>query len=220
MYNSSCRDPGEDAPGCYLDSRRRSSPTDFCTTKDAITGISSSGGGGDDNESVGGGDGDDNGADGDDNGADGDDNSGGSSSGAMGSEKFGLKLFWQKGYFWQFERFERKWCLRCRSGCRSGIELRIIDCEQISPTDFRLIQYDSTGQEAQIKVSDRNLCLEADTSNNVVFLARCDSSDAKQRFIAQGGNFLDGKRFEIVPKTKRDWCVTQVRRNANIHFLF
>ncbi|HEY9708970.1 MAG TPA: hypothetical protein V6D48_12285 [Oculatellaceae cyanobacterium] len=34
---------------------------------------------------------------------------------------FRLKMYWQQGYYWQEETFERKWCMQCRvNGCSLG----------------------------------------------------------------------------------------------------
>jgi hypothetical protein len=38
---------------------------------------------------------------------------------------FRLKMFWQKGYFWQESAKEKKWCLTCRNGCKSGSNVQI-----------------------------------------------------------------------------------------------
>jgi hypothetical protein len=40
-------------------------------------------------------------------------------------ESFRLKIFWQKGYYWQESTKERKWCLTCRNGCKSGSNVQI-----------------------------------------------------------------------------------------------
>ena len=188
------RDRGDDAPGCYLNRWRRYSRTDFCVHKDGGGGSSTGGGGSSSGGGVSGGGG-----------------------GSTGRETFALKLYWEQGYYWQEERFERKWCMRCRSGCQAYRQLRIVDCDRVRPTQWRFIHYDNKGDEVQIRIRDRPLCMEVDTRENEIFLAPCNPFEEKQRFISQGGSFYS-YRFEIVPKTKRGWCLTQVRQNG-VHLL-
>ena len=173
------RDPGDDAPGCYLDHRRRQSRADFCVRKAPPGGSSKH-----DNTDSG--------------------------SGSIGKEKFALKLYWEEGYFWQEERIHRRWCMQCaHQRCRVGNNVLIVRCHQDTPTQFRFVHYDTAGREVQIRVSDQPLCMEANAATNEIFLAACNPSEDGQRFISQGGNFLNSYRFEIVPKTKPGWCLTQ-----------
>ena len=85
------RNSGDRIPGCRTSSSTLASSMDFCVS---LTGNS-------------------------------DNNSGGSSgssgsSGSYVSSSF-LKLYWQKGYNWQDESFERRWCMKCvGSQCSEG----------------------------------------------------------------------------------------------------
>ena len=178
----------------------------------------------DDNDTNGGGDGD-GGADGGDDGDDGEDGGDGDDGKddeneapppppSTSDEEFALKLYWEKGYHWQEDRKEVRWCMRCRHTCRPCHKVRIVGCDwggDSPPTDFKFIYHGSEGTEVQIQVADRDfLCMEADTRDNEIFLAECDQREQNQRFVAKRGNFLTGNRFEIAPKRKNDWCLTQM----------
>ena len=118
-------------------------------------------------------------------------------------------IYWFEYHFliWQEEYVHRKWCVRCFRRCREGEGIEIKKCNR-SPTKFQFIYY--PGDEVQIKVASRNVCLEADFSERprTVYLKRCDRSESLQRFVATRGDFR-GRRFEITPKTRPGWCLTQ-----------
>ncbi|GAX26108.1 hypothetical protein FisN_24Hh019 [Fistulifera solaris] len=118
---------------------------------------------------------------------------------------FALKLYWEPGYNWQNEPFERKWCMSmtCRRFCRKGSEIAIY-CNN-GPTQWEFVFHGPN--EVQIKVAQRNLCIQEFLYDDLE-LAQCDSSNQKQRFVAARGSF-DGRRFEISPKLRRGWCFTQ-----------
>lgn len=43
---------------------------------------------------------------------------------------FQLKMYWEPGYRWQEEIFERKWCIECDDGsCSRGHQLEIKKCD-------------------------------------------------------------------------------------------
>ncbi|GAX26105.1 hypothetical protein FisN_24Hh022 [Fistulifera solaris] len=124
--------------------------------------------------------------------------------GGGGGNSFALKLYWQSDYYWQEEKKERKWCLNCKGGCNPGSEIAIYDCAD-SPTQWQFV---SRGpNEVQIKVANRDVCIQEKAGNDLE-LEKCDSSNQKQRFIASGGSFND-RRFEVSPKQRRGWCMTQ-----------
>ena len=42
---------------------------------------------------------------------------------------FCLILYWEEGYYWQEEVFERQWCMECRNdSCNIGDQLYIYEC--------------------------------------------------------------------------------------------
>ena len=191
------RDPGDDVPGCSLLSIDRESSADFCVQKQPADLY--------------------NDEDGDaDEGSDGNEEGNGA-----GVESFALKLHWREGYFWQEETVEREWCMRCRNGCLNYSTIRIITCDESRNTQWSFIMHDTLGQEAQIRVSDQPLCMEVETDYpRDVFLAACDPSEEKQRFIAQGGSFLHSNSFEITSKVLPRWCLTQIHHPKEDETIF
>lgn len=132
--------------------------------------------------------------------------SGGGGGGGSSSSSFYLKLYWEQGYYWQEESFERKWCLDCTgSGCDAGDSMIIVDCDKDSPTKLVFVFY---GSEFQIQISGKNLCFEL-KSDKSIKLASCSSSSSVQRFIGQNGNPSGSGRFEIFPTTRSGYCLTQ-----------
>jgi hypothetical protein len=49
---------------------------------------------------------------------------------------FQLKMYWEEGYRWQEETFERKWCLECNGACSPGTLLEIQTCDGSSKQRF------------------------------------------------------------------------------------
>ena len=122
-----------------------------------------------------------------------------------GSQNFKLKMYWEEGYFWQEETFERKWCMRCRDGsCDNGDRIYIETCSDdgVERFDFNYVDSD----EVQIKVHGTDLCMER--SDKSVYIRSCDSGNAQQRWWAAAGGF-DEYRFEISQVSASNLCVTQ-----------
>ena len=121
-------------------------------------------------------------------------------------DTFRLKLFWREGYYWQEERFERKWCMRCEGNvCDRNDKIRVYTCDDTN-TKFRFIN--QSGGETQIQIDGTNLCLEADAGfEEWTRIQDCDDSKASQRFKPGEGDF-NGDRFELVPVVM-DGCLTQ-----------
>jgi hypothetical protein len=122
---------------------------------------------------------------------------------------FLLKLYWEKGVNWQEERFERKWCMRCRSnGCSEGEKIYIYECddEYVQSFEFDPVQ----GKDVLIRLKTRNkkdLCFERDDTD--IFMRECSKSNQDQLWLPNKGFSLDGDSFEIVPKRAQDLCITQ-----------
>jgi hypothetical protein len=94
--------------------------------------------------------------------------------------------------------------MTCRRFCRKGSEITINDCDD-SPTQWEFVSHGPN--EVQIKVVQRNLCIQEFLEDDLE-LAQCDGNNQKQRFVAGRGGF-DERRFEISPKLRRGWCMTQ-----------
>jgi hypothetical protein len=118
-------------------------------------------------------------------------------------DHFRIKMWWQQGYMWQEEAIERKWCLQCRNECNNNVEIAVRECNSRN-TNFEFV---GSGQERQIKVVDKDLCIELIEEDYIqVKFARCSDSD-RQKFRAGLGDF-DGQKFEI-ETVARNGCLSQ-----------
>lgn len=115
---------------------------------------------------------------------------------------FRIKMYWEKGYFWQEERIEKFWCMECINGCKLGNQIHIMECDNDN-TRFQFINDSSSA--VQVKVADTNLCLELKGSS-VIKLESCESNNSRQIFKSGRGNFNDG-RFELHVS---NGCLTQM----------
>jgi hypothetical protein len=131
--------------------------------------------------------------------------------GAITTETFVLKLYWEEGYFWQEESFERRWCVRCRNRCSRGGLLKIVNCDNDGgdgePDRFRFLT-PANNNQVQLQEVSSELCLER-TGNRKLTMERCRSNRTNQRFQASNGNLVFGDKFELTPVTRLDFCVTQ-----------
>ena len=117
---------------------------------------------------------------------------------------FRLKLYWQKGYYWQEETIERKWCMKCRNaGCSYGNKIYISECGGSSQRfDFIPVGND----EVLIQLHGQNLCFER--VNKDIYMYPCDSNNSRQQWYAKRGEF-DEYRFEISQNGFNNYCITQ-----------
>ena len=120
---------------------------------------------------------------------------------------FELKLYWERGYTWQEERFERKWCMKCRtraSSCAINHQIHIVDCDRERPTSFVFRETGILG--SQIQVAGSTLCLERNGPSDIR-LRRCRDT-TPQLWAAPRGGFAT-RRFEIAPVNDSSLCMTQ-----------
>eukprot|EP00934_Nitzschia_sp_Nitz4_P004866 Nitzschia sp. Nitz4//scaffold45_size130396//72961//74076//NITZ4_003455-RA/size130396-exonerate_est2genome-gene-0.63-mRNA-1//1//CDS//3329552416//4856//frame0 len=121
------------------------------------------------------------------------------------TQNFFLKLYWEEGYYWQEESFERKWCMRCRSGsCSLGDKLYVEECSDsgVQRFDFNYVSSD----EVLIKLHGTSRCLQRQSRD--IFVRTCDSSNSLQKWETRQGEF-DEYRFEISQKSATNLCITQ-----------
>ena len=111
-------------------------------------------------------------------------------------EFFRLKLYWQPGYRWQGELFERKWCMKCRWGCYDGHPLYITPCSGYSTYFTFVTPTTGTGDEVMIQVNGTNLCVHRQGGSPKVYLRTCNETLEHQRWFAKNGSF-SGDKFEI-----------------------
>lgn len=128
------------------------------------------------------------------------------------SEGFELKLYWEEGYFWQEENFERPWCLRCDAPmpeCFPGQRVYLTECDG-STDPLSTFQFVNLPNGAfYIKILPSDLCLEigANPRRETILAQPCDPFDEKQLFFARNGQAVLGDRFEIHPVLGNDDCV-------------
>lgn len=122
------------------------------------------------------------------------------------SDFFRLKLYWQEGYDWQEESFEREFCMKCKNGCMEGHSIYVSECSSYS-SYFDFVEI-TDSDEIMIKVSDedRNLCFER--AERTVSLATCDETLQTQRWFARDGSFA-GDKFEISQVNFENYCLSQ-----------
>jgi hypothetical protein len=131
--------------------------------------------------------------------------------GAAGADTFRVKLYWETGYYWQFESYERKWCWKCMNGCTAGSSVEIVNCDNPSgdggnPSYFRFIQGSGA---VMIQEITSQLCIQR-TGNLAISLEPCNSGLSRQLWTAgQNGQFAWGKKFEITPTDLPTQCITQ-----------
>lgn len=135
-----------------------------------------------------------------------------------------LRLYWELGYNWQDEYFERKWCMMWeydghpRTGmCWYGLEERpcnpdevyVSKCSADPRQRFDLIllpSHEGIEETFMIKVPSKDSCLQLNTK--AIHLRPCDEQSPLQHWTTINGS-VSGKRFEIVPVARPTHCVTQ-----------
>ncbi|CAB9505692.1 expressed unknown protein [Seminavis robusta] len=136
---------------------------------------------------------------------------------------FQLKLYWEEGYKWQNETFERHWCItrnytgspitgECWFGDHSNEcnfdELYIDKCsppDDPNPTqlfDFVPVSDD----EVLIQAYNEDRCVHRFQRN--ITMETCDASNHRQRWFAVRGGFNEPK-FELSQKRIFQYCLNQ-----------
>ena len=65
------------------------------------------------------------------------------SSDVLSQEDFRLRLYWERGYYWQESRQEKWWCMQCRKSCNNGDSIYLRSCR----SDYdkqRFVRYGDT----------------------------------------------------------------------------
>ena len=108
------------------------------------------------------------------------------------NRRFLLKLYWERGYKWQGETTERKWCMEA-----SGLNVKIQECDN---NERDQVWFEEKGQ---IKTGDGSLCLTR-VRRKYVRLIRCTGSSSQK-----WGGFKSKGPFEPRPKGVKSKCLTQ-----------
>jgi len=118
---------------------------------------------------------------------------------------FRIKMYWQRGYFWQESYREYKYCMECRNDCRASSIVHINYCGDKWKQKF--VAVGNTLRPA----GDRSLCLTVTGTSEryPIRLYKCGQSGrtAKQQFV---GLKMNGQRFELQPKSMMGRCVSQL----------
>jgi hypothetical protein len=117
-------------------------------------------------------------------------------------------MHWERSYFWQEEDVERRWCVECttcaqltKSGsgqgcrddngndgtdCKNSDQLWIQNCNgwegSSGNTDFEIVRGSEFSSADQIKIRNKDLCMERAT-NIFVNLRPCDATEVKQLWV-------------------------------------
>jgi DUF5010 C-terminal domain len=126
-----------------------------------------------------------------------------------------VKLYWEPGYTWQEETFERKWCLECDApGCLPGSYVKLRPCDEKWSTlndVFQFIPVPNATGIAMIRDPTFDTCLSGrrlgSTINSTrwnVTMSTCSSSSLEQRWWTAGNGHFWAGRFEIQPAGTTD----------------
>lgn len=136
-----------------------------------------------------------------------------------------IRLYWEKGYFWQEEKKERKWCMMHDYDGLPGTgkcwyeqetrpcnpeELYMAKCNRDSRQKLDLVMIsppDDNNEIFMIKAPGRAQCLELQDDRSIL-LRECDAQSHLQHWKTTNGS-LGSIRFEIVPFSLPNHCVTQ-----------
>ena len=120
---------------------------------------------------------------------------------------FQIRMYWEEGYCWQEENFERPWCWECEgSSCGKNDMIVTMKCKSTSKQRFVYEEVKSNGMVIGGKIKPytrQDLCFER-TRVNAYQLKTCDSN-TNQIIV---GFALDG-RFELHPYGIEEKCLTQ-----------
>ena len=124
---------------------------------------------------------------------------------------FELKLYWQQGYMWQGESFERRWCMRCSSdnlACSPGHRVYLTNCDVDTLATKWQFNYIS-GSTFMVKDANSNTCLSVPNDlSQPIEVDTCNSGNDRQHFVAgSGGVATRGTPFELHPAWALEGCV-------------
>ncbi|KAL7546789.1 hypothetical protein ACHAWF_010121 [Thalassiosira exigua] len=114
---------------------------------------------------------------------------------------FRLRLYWERGYNWQNDPREQRYCMECRGECRSGASMQVHDCDESVRQKFLAVA--RTIRPA----TNPTLCLSVTGyggTTSPVRLRRCDRRNDQ--------NFLEvssANKFELQPQNNRERCLSQ-----------
>lgn len=119
------------------------------------------------------------------------------------SNKFRLRLYWQRGYYWQESWKEMWWCMSCRGSCYNGDKIVIDHCGSSSRQRFMTM-----GDDTLRPISNPSLCMTITgySEKSPLRLKPCDDNRWDQKLVG----LKDSGRFELQPRGMSDRCVSQM----------
>ncbi|GKY93486.1 hypothetical protein MPSEU_000316100 [Mayamaea pseudoterrestris] len=136
------------------------------------------------------------------------------------SDPFVLKMYWQEGYRWQQETFERKWCMRCDSSqqeCASGRGIYVTNCDADMTTNWEYLNL--ADGSFSLRLRDADLCMQANGFARVT-VEPCDLSNPSQNWRGVNGVAEFNNRFELRAQPYPNDCVTQQHHPRQGEFLY
>lgn len=119
-----------------------------------------------------------------------------------------IRLYWQRGYYWQESWREMWWCMQCRGSCHPGDLIWIDRCGSSSRQQFTAID------ETIRPTKNQNLCFTRTgmSEREPLRLQPCNDDRMDQKFVG----FKPSGRFELQPKgmtdddTRYPRCISQM----------
>jgi len=129
------------------------------------------------------------------------------------SGDFYLKMYWKKGYTWQEQTREFKWCVKCSGdSCNDDDKLKLNECDG-KKDEWRFVPVAGTNnKQIFIKYSSKDLCwrytteTEGSHSAKIIRLDGCDEDDDRQKWETKGNGEWHESKFEIYPILEDDSC--------------
>jgi hypothetical protein len=115
-------------------------------------------------------------------------------------DSFRLRLYWEKGYFWQETNDEFWWCMECRDSCLDGDSVYIDECDSSIGQQF-IFMGDTIRPGYDTSLCLTNMGYTQDTPMR--FMSCTGQSDQSFRGMAIG------EKFEFHQKGDSDHCVSQ-----------
>jgi hypothetical protein len=114
-------------------------------------------------------------------------------------DAFRIRLYWERGYFWQETNDEFWWCMECRDSCLDGDSVYIDECDSSIGQKFTFV-----GDTIRPGY-DTSLCLTnmGHTSDTPMRFMSC-TGESDQRFEG----FETSEKFEFHQKGDSDHCVS------------
>jgi len=113
---------------------------------------------------------------------------------------FKMRMYWQRGYYWQESSSERFWCMKCSRGdCGRGSRIKIDKC---SNSDSRQQWFFSSGRIRSRM--NKSQCIERIEGGRYLALSTCDNSRHQK-----WDQLVKDKPFQLRLPGKDEKCMSQ-----------